>query len=100
MFQGEHEQFQKEQMLRLYTNYYTSVFVLMVYCAVQCPCQLLQKQPPGQLNWLERWTVVQEVEGLSPSWTNTQGLKITEDNVLPFYNVKWIDILVLLDKDE
>ena len=52
-FQGEHQQFQKEQMLRLYTNYYTSVFVLMVYCAVQCPCQfqmqfaLLQKQPPG-----------------------------------------------------
>ena len=39
MFQGEHQQFQKEQMLRLYTNYYTSVFVLMVYCAVQCPCQ-------------------------------------------------------------
>ena len=39
MFLGEHEQFQKEQMLRLYTNYYTSVFVLMVYCAVQCPCQ-------------------------------------------------------------
>ena len=38
-FQGEHQQFQKEQMLRLYTNYYTSVFVLMVYCAVQCPCQ-------------------------------------------------------------
>ena len=29
----------KEQMLRLCTNYYTSVFVLMVYCAVQCPCQ-------------------------------------------------------------
>ena len=44
---------------------------------------------------------MQEVEGLSPSWTNTQGLKITEENVLPFYNVKkWIDILVFLDKDE
>ena len=49
MFQDEHEQFQKAQMLRLYTNCYTSVLVLMVYCAVQCPCQfqmqfaLLQK---------------------------------------------------------
>ena len=43
---------------------------------------------------------MQEVEGLSPSWTNTQGLKISEENVLPFSNVKWIDILVLLDKDE
>ena len=42
-----------------------------------------------------------EVEGLSPGWTNTRGLKITEENVLPFYYVKkWIDILVFLDKDE
>ena len=33
--------------------------------------------------------------------TNTQGLKITEENVLPFYDVKkWIDILVFSDKDE
>ena len=30
MFWDEHEQFQKEQMLRLYTNCYTSIFVLMV----------------------------------------------------------------------
>ena len=30
MFKDEHEQFQKEQMLRLYTNCYTSVLVLMV----------------------------------------------------------------------
>ena len=30
-----------------------------------------------------------------PGRTNSQGLKITEENVLPFYNVKkWIDILV------
>ena len=36
-----------------------------------------------------------------PGRTNTQGLKITEENVLPFYNVKkWIDILVFSDKDE
>ena len=48
-----------------------------------------------------RWTVVREVEGSSPSWTKTQGLKITEENVLHFYNVKkWIDILVFSDKDE
>ena len=33
--------------------------------------------------------------------TNTQGLKITEENVLPFYDVKkWIDILVFSDEDE
>ena len=43
---------------------------------------------------------MQEVEGSSSSQTNTQGLKITEENVLPFYNVKWIDILVFSDKDE
>ena len=30
MFSGEHQQFQKEQMLRLYTNCYTFVLVLMV----------------------------------------------------------------------
>ena len=36
-----------------------------------------------------------------PGRTNTQGLKITEENVQPFYNVKkWIDILVFSDKDE
>ena len=30
-----------------------------------------------------------------PGRTNSQGLKITEENVLPFYNVKkWIEILV------
>ena len=36
-----------------------------------------------------------------PGRTNTQGLKITEENMLPFYKVKkWIDILVFSDKDE
>ena len=36
-----------------------------------------------------------------PGRTNTQGLKITEENVQPFYNVKkWIDILYFSDKDE
>ena len=36
-----------------------------------------------------------------PGQTNIQGLKITEENVLPFYDVKkWIDILVFSDKDE
>ena len=44
---------------------------------------------------------MQEVKGSSPDWTSTRGLKITEENVLPFYNVKkWKDILVFLDKDE
>ena len=32
---------------------------------------------------IERRTVVREVEGSSPRRTNTQGLKITEENVLP-----------------
>ncbi|PFX31560.1 Heat shock 70 kDa protein 14-B [Stylophora pistillata] len=50
---------------------------------------------------VERWTVVREVEDSSPGWTNTQGLKITEENVLPFYNIKkWIEILVFSNKDE
>ena len=39
------------------------------------------------------WTAKWEVMGSNPGWTNTQGLKITEENVLP------LDILVL-DKDE
>ena len=44
---------------------------------------------------------MRQVEGSSPGWINTQGLKITEENVLPFYNIKkWIDILVFSDKDE
>ena len=41
-----------------------------------------------------------EVDGSSPGRTNTQGLKITEENALPFFNKKWIDILVFSDKDE
>ena len=44
---------------------------------------------------------MREIEGSCPSQTNTQGPKITEENVLPFYNVKkWIDILVFSDEDE
>ena len=36
-----------------------------------------------------------------PGRTNTHGLKITEEKVQPFYNVKkWIDILYFSDKDE
>ena len=51
--------------------------------------------------WIERWTVVQEVEGSSPGRTNTQGLKIIEKNMLPFYYIeKWLDILVFSDRDE
>ena len=34
---------------------------------------------------VERRTTVREVEGSSPDRTNTQGLKITEENVLPLY---------------
>ena len=51
--------------------------------------------------WIESWTVVREVEGSSPGWTNTQGLKIIEKNMLPLYNIKkCLDILVFSDRDE
>ena len=44
---------------------------------------------------------MREVEGLSPGWTNTQGLNIAKENVLLFYNIKkWIDILVFSDNNE
>ncbi|PFX11485.1 hypothetical protein AWC38_SpisGene24765, partial [Stylophora pistillata] len=36
----------------------------------------------NKMQWIERWTVVREVEGSSPSRTNTQGLKIIEKNLL------------------
>ena len=50
---------------------------------------------------VERRTVVRKVEDLSPDRTNTQGLEITEENVLPFYDIKkWIDILAFSDRDE
>ena len=51
--------------------------------------------------WIERLTIVREVEGSSPGRTNIQGLKITEENALPFYGIKKEkDILVFSDKDE
>ena len=33
---------------------------------------------------VEYQTTMQEVMGSNPQWTDTQGLKITEDKVLPF----------------
>ena len=45
--------------------------------------------------------IVREVEGSCPGRSNTHGLKITEENLLPFYNIKkWIDVLVFSDKDK
>ena len=44
---------------------------------------------------------MREVEGSSPGWTSNHGLKIGEENLLPFYKIKkWIDMLVFSDKDE
>ena len=44
---------------------------------------------------------MRKAEGSSPGRTNTQGPKITEENFLPFYDIKkWIGILVFSDKDE
>ena len=51
--------------------------------------------------WIERMTVVREVEGSSPGRANMQGLQIIEKNLLPFYKIKeWLDILVFSDRDE
>ena len=38
---------------------------------------------PRLAQLVEHQFTVQEVEGSSPDWNNTQGLKITEENVLP-----------------
>ena len=39
--------------------------------------------------------------GSIPGQTNTQGLKITEENVLPYADIcKWLDSLVFSDKDD
>ena len=63
---------------------------------------LLRKERNEELaQWIERWTVVREVEGPSPGLTNTQGLKMIEKNMPPFYKIrKWLDILVFSDRDE
>ena len=51
--------------------------------------------------WIQRKTVVREVEGSSPGRTNAQSLKINEENMLPFHNIKkWLDILVFSARDE
>ena len=53
------------------------------------------EQTATRLAWLDkRWFAKWEVMGSNPSRTNTQGLKITEENVLP------LDILVFSDKDK
>ena len=45
--------------------------------------------------------MVREVEGLNLGRTNTNGLKLTEENLPPFYDIKnCIDILVFSDKKE
>ena len=63
----------------------------------------------GQFLWytninLKLFSLLGEIsffKKMVPGRTNTQGLKITEENVQPFYNVKkWIDILYFSDKDE
>ena len=49
---------------------------------------------------IERWPVVQEVEGSSPGQTNTQGLKTSEKNMPPSYIKKWLHTLVFSDRYE
>ena len=42
-----------------------------------------------------------EVAGSNPIWTNTQGLKINEENVLPLLlHLQMVRLLVFPDKDE
>ena len=42
-----------------------------------------------------------EVAGSNPIWTNTQGLKINEENVLPLLShLQMVRLLVFPDKDE
>ena len=48
----------------------------------------------------ECWSAEQEVAGLNPGQTNTQGLKITEKFCLCNDICKRLDFLVFLDKDE
>ena len=47
--------------------------------------------PPAQLAQLHGYqTAVREVQGYSPDRTNTQGLKIDEDKVLPLLHLHYI----------
>ena len=49
---------------------------------------------------VEHRTSVWEVVGSSPGWTNTQGLQVTDEKVLPFnYICEWLNLLVISDKD-
>ena len=44
---------------------------------------IVKKEKPWLAQLVERRTSVREVSGSSPDRTNTQGLKITEENMLP-----------------
>ena len=49
----------------------------------------------------ERRTAVREVESSIPAGPTLRVLKLTEKNMLPFFNIKkWLDILVFSDRDE
>ena len=52
------------------------------YNSIQVPERLVQL--------VERKFAVREVEGSSPDRPNTRGLKITEENVLPFYYLQMV----------
>ena len=53
-------------------SYYISPFLFIVNILIYRLVQLVERQ-----------TSLREVSGSSPDRTNTQGLKITEENVLP-----------------
>ena len=57
------------------TNFISHLFI--------STCCLMQKSPPGQLSWQSASLLCGTSMVRAPDRTNTQGLKITEENVLP-----------------
>ena len=69
----------------------------------QTPDTTTKEAGSSKINWRLVGSI--DVGALGPgsitSRANTQGLKITEQNVLPLFRIcKWLDFLVFSDKDE
>ena len=100
-------------MLDLFQTIYQPSFEhLFSFTAWPCPLkrwEVLFADAIGRsltARWLaqlvQRRTVVRKDEGSSPDRTNTQGLKIIEENVLPlqwYIICKWLEVLVFSDKN-
>ena len=94
-----------------------SDYILLIVCSLEkirkqgngCQSKLVQNYRKCKfvnltVAWLAQlgdcWSTEQEVAGLNPGQTNTQGLKITEKFCLGNDICKRLDFLVFLDKDE